>query len=69
VVRHTSPSLFPSFSIRSRMGVILMLCGPPGGNEGLANALLHSKDNEAKMPRHEPGIALTAKLADECTLA
>jgi hypothetical protein len=51
------------------MGVILMLCGPPGENEDLANALLHSKDNETKMPRHEPGITLSAKLADECTLA
>jgi hypothetical protein len=51
------------------MGVILMLCGPPGENEDLANALLHSKDNETKMPRHEPGITLSAKLADEWTLA
>jgi hypothetical protein len=32
-VRHTSPSLFPSFSTGRRMGVILMLCGAPSGNE------------------------------------
>jgi hypothetical protein len=51
------------------MGVILMLCGPPGENKGLANAILHSKDNEAKMPQHELWLALTAKLTDECTLA
>jgi len=37
-VRHTSPSLFPSFSTGRRMGVILMLCEPPGDNEGLENA-------------------------------
>jgi hypothetical protein len=33
-----APHYFPSFSIRSRMGVILMLCEPPGDNEGLENA-------------------------------
>ena len=51
------------------MGVILMLCGPPGENEDLANALLYLQDNEAKMSRHEPGQALSAKLAAECILA
>jgi len=38
-VRHASPSLFPSFSTRSRMGVILMLCGTPSGSEGLMEFL------------------------------
>jgi hypothetical protein len=32
-VRQTSPSLFPSFSTRRRMGVTWMLCNTPSGNE------------------------------------
>jgi hypothetical protein len=43
------------------MGVILMLCGPPGENGDLVDALLHSKNNAAKMLRYEQGIALSAR--------
>jgi hypothetical protein len=32
-VRQKSPSLFPSFSTRRRMGVILMLCKPHWGGK------------------------------------
>jgi hypothetical protein len=61
-VRHASPSLFPSFSTRSRMGVILMLCGTPSGSEGLTEFL---KRKGFKMNKNLYVGNLSFKVTDE----